>query len=44
MGKYIKVNKRERNKTERKKTADAKFEVHTVVPIFCGVTSCRLVM
>jgi len=48
MEKYIKVNKRERNIIERKKTVDAKFEVHTVIPIktqvFRGVTPCRLVM
>jgi len=44
MGKCIEVSERERNITERKKTADVKFEVHTVVPIFCGVTPWRLVM
>jgi hypothetical protein len=40
--KYIKVNKRERNIVERKKAPDAKFEVHTVVSIFCGVTPCHV--
>jgi hypothetical protein len=41
---------REREKHERKKTVDVKFEVHTVVhtivpnQVFWGATPCRLVM